>query len=313
MEGTLTQSRMKAFMRCPRLEKLSYREGWRPIETSHALHFGTAWHKLRRAIWEGLPWEPIAAALDVSPVDRVKLVCLAEGYIAHWGLRSDVIAVEVEIRTALPRSDGSPMVEIEGAIDAITINRETQRVVIWDGKTTSEDLGDDSNLWARLEMDTQVSMYWALALAEGFEVESWVHDVVRKPKLSPLLATPPDKIKFKKDGTPYSNVRLEDETLEAFAQRLREDIAEDPHKYYRRKTIYRQEAMIEAHLETADAIAEAIGSGQDYMNTTGCVQAYGRCSMLLACGTCSHPADHPGVYRRAEQANEELEGDQWVV
>lgn len=148
------------------------------------------------------------------------------------------------------------------------------RVVNFEHKTTSKDIGPASSYWKGLVIDGQVSTYDTGVRVLGFEPTQTLYDVIRKPQMRPLEATPPESRKYtepkskacpeckKKKATPaphtidgvtcadgrivtdpggklYANMREQDETPSEFAARLRKDIAENPDKYFQRGVIVR--------------------------------------------------------------------------
>lgn len=69
-------------------------------------------------------------------------------------------------------------------------------VVVIEHKTTSKEIGIGSPYWRRLELDAQVSKYIGGARALGHEPDHVLYDVIRKPRIRPLLATPVDSRKY---------------------------------------------------------------------------------------------------------------------
>ena len=118
------------------------------------------------------------------------------------------------------------------------------RDFVIDHKTTSKDLGDGSPFWTRLRLDLQVSTYLVGARSLGFDPVGAVWDVVRKPSIKPLKATPLEERKYtkataKQPSRLYANQSDVDEPLEDFRARLAADIAANPDSYYRRGFVVR--------------------------------------------------------------------------
>lgn len=315
-ELRLTNSRSKAWQRCPTNEGWSYREGFRPRKVSAPLHFGSAFHVLRERLWKGdrEPRFTAAELADLDDFDVVKLYALTDGYVERWGHprdTHDVVGVETFLETPLFHPDTNedhPTEILAGKLDSMTrVEPGKIDVEIWDGKTTSESLDEGSPLWQRMVMDSQPSQYFVLAMAAGWEPVAWVHDVTRKPTMQPHKATPEDKRKFKKDGTLYASQRLHDESLEEYDARLREDIAERPEWYYARRRVVRFDHTLADHLRSLWGIAEMM-QREPVKFTSGCVvTGLGACPFLDVCSSGGHPSDYPTVFEKIDDPHPELE------
>lgn len=174
-------------------------------------------------------------------------------------------------------------------------------------KTTSADITPGSPYWRRLTLDTQVSTY--LGATEG--VEGMLYDVIRKPSLRPLKATPPEAQKRTKAGALYATQRETDETPEEYAERLRADISADPNKYYARGVVVRLPSeRTEAARDTwlvAGSIRESMRLGAWPRNPGAC-DAYGRtCDYWDVCAGVA-TIDDNARFRTAETPHEELPG-----
>lgn len=177
------------------------------------------------------------------------------------------------------------------------------RVVV-EHKTTSADITPGSPYWRRLALDAQVSLYLGGA-------GSLLYDVIKKPSLRPLKATPVEARRYTKAGTLYAAQREHDETPDAYEARLLEDIAQHPDAYYQRGTVVRtEEEAREAGRDvwmTARMIRESRYLDAWPRNPSAC-DAYGRtCDYWPVCsGTAS--IDDDVLYRDAGAQHEELPG-----
>lgn len=244
----LTHSSMSAFKRCRKLYWYRYVKGLRPAVDADALRFGTVMHE---AI------DRMHATDPVEVLEWVRSCDLGNAYTTHtaaalfWGYvlryRDCPIVAEVlrsEVTFAVPLVNPetgakSRSFEVSGKRDAIVRTTEN-RDALKETKTTGESI-ESNRYWARMLMDPQISLYWVMTEHEGIDVSTVVYDVIRKPAMKPERATPPDKVKIKKDGTPYANVRLEDETPIEWESRLFDDIMSRPDFYYGRREIPRLE------------------------------------------------------------------------
>jgi hypothetical protein len=207
------------------------------------------------------------------------------------------------------------------------------RTFIVEHKTTSEDIGSESDYWKRLRLDPQVSTYMVGARALGIEPDECLYDVARKPMLRPsaVPVTDADGVKVVRDAA-GQRVRTKDgkkwretsdsaqgyvletrpETPEEFRIRLRESIAEAPDKYYGRGHIVRleEDERDAAHdtWQTALAIRNAETTKRWPRNPDACVR-YGRtCEFFPVC-TRETIATDPTRYVRKPAQHSELDGD----
>lgn len=279
-------------MECPRKHHHLYNEGYRPIVEPHHFVFGRMLHKALET--DG----PVTGdSLDVVIVEE-----LVRGYRERWGNYSNVEWVEKEFRAPLPT------VDLDGVHPEITLAGKMDLVLddgtIVDHKTTSESFDD---ITQRLAMDSQIATYFLGAVALGVTPRVWVHDMVRKPGMRPLKATPQESRKYTKAGVLYANQRGEDETLEEFRLRLREDIAARPEDYFARYDVVRLREEVERHLANIWAWLPALDSRAQ--NATACHQ-YGQCPFFVACSTGTHPSDMPASFKKVDNVHPELNHDQ---
>ena len=315
----LTNSAARAYRRCPREYQIGYVQGYRDVERAAPLLFGSLFHVALEAWWRTVGTAPdsaLDAALatipaDTDPYEAAKATELLRGYDARWGGEDlEVLSVEVEFSTAVVNPDTgatSRTWALGGAIDAIA--RRRGEVFIVEHKTTSEDIGTGSPYWRRLTLDTQVSTYFAGARALGHDVAGCIYDVVRKPGIKPLRATPEADRKYTKAGLLYAAQRTEDETPEAYGARLREDIAANPDRYYQRGDVVRlAEEERDAAADTwaiARDIRDAELAGRYPRNPDSCLRWGRTCGFFDVCTRVASLEDETR-FRRVERVNEEL-------
>ena len=307
----LTVSSAKCFRRCARQFKIRYLLGYRTLETPEALRVGTLTHTGLECIWNGQPVD--LGDSEVDPFDRAKVEALLFGYVARWGMPTDVVRVEAEFCAPLTNPEtgkDSRTWVLAGKIDAIT------RRQIIEHKTSSEDIELGSDYWKRLRMDAQVSTYLVGAKSLGFDPEGCMYDVIRKPALKPRKATPVDKRKYKKlkkgeAGPPqlHANQREHDETPEAYGLRIREELASNPEKYYQRGTVVRlsDEARDAAHdlWQTGKLIRDSELTDRWPRNPDACLQWGRACAYFPIC-TSEASLDDPALYQKLENVHTEL-------
>lgn len=329
----ITNSELTVWRRCQREHDYAYARGYRPVETSEALEFGTRWHRGMEAWWRGEGLQAaIEAAVDgcASEYDVSKLRALLAGYDAGWSPghdASNVVAVEVEFRA--PISAPCTGRKVECALSGGKID-----VLLCDGivehKTTSEDIAPGSNYWRLLSLNSQVSTYYAGARALGVAPQRCVYDVVKKPTIQPrqIAVVDDDGVKVVLDGS-GERVRTKDakkwretgdaklgyvaqtrdETPEEYEQRLLMDIAANPDSYYQRGEVVRLESEeVEAALDMmvyAMDMLDAQGRARSPRNPDAC-RRYGRMCPYFEVCTGEASLDDPVKFRRLENIHEEL-------
>jgi hypothetical protein len=318
----LTDSRAKTFRRCPREHLYRYEEGYLPVADKPALRFGDVGHVGLAAWWtEPVPADRLAASLDAivqradddfDPYDLAKLEEMLRGYDARWGEEPwQTLAVESEFRTPLinPHSSAASKTFLRaGKLDVIARDPRG-RIVFVEHKTSSEDITSGSNYWSRLRLDGQVSGYFRGADSLGYHAEACIYDVLGKPALRPLKATPFADRKFTKAGQLYAAQRDTDETPAEYGARIREAIAAAPEKYYARGEVVRLEEEMRQHDLEAWALAQSIRDARRLeiapKNPDACVRFGARCPFFaVCCGEAS--LDDEALFRRSEWVHPEL-------
>ncbi len=256
----LTNSSLTTFRRCPREYQFRYISLRKLVFKAAALKFGSLFHVGLNAWWAVnsgsverlgralLAIRAYAQANDTDSFEVMKAETLMAGYTARWG-DAGYETIAVEKRFFIPGEVGSlPSFVMAGSIDAIASLRRGQSLHNIEHKTTGADISVASDYWRQvMTMDNQVSTYHAAAKALGYDVRDTVYDVIRKPEIVPLKATPEEDrtytIPTKKNPVPrlYAKQREEDETPEQYGERLAASIAEKPDWYFARTTIVRLE------------------------------------------------------------------------
>jgi len=324
----LTNSRLRAARTCARLHHYLYVEGWRPVRESEALRIGTLVHlgleAWFRAHQDGLRDQAfdcaVAAVADRAwdAYEQAKIEEMLWGYDLRWRDQElEVLAVETEFCTKLLNPDTwapSRIWVLAGKIDGII--RVDGRVLVIEHKTAYEEIEDPAaDYWTKLQMDHQVSAYTIGAEALGYEVQGCLYDVLKKPALRPSKATPPEKRKYKKDGTLYASQREEDETPDSYRARLREEIEGNLPRYYARNEVVRMNSQIEEFMWDAWNQARGMHEMERAAQAKG-VKAvpraperchlFGTCSFWPVCSTGTDPSTFTGDFERLENKHPEL-------
>jgi hypothetical protein len=236
--------------------------------------------------------------IAADPFDLARAEAMLRGYDARWGAEQyEVLAVEAEFRAPLVNPEtgaASRTWQRGGKIDAI-VRDCSNRILVVEHKTASEDIAPGSSYWRRLRMDGQVSGYFLGADALGLKAEACLYDVLGKVALRPYQP---------------SKKRAEAETPEEFRARCIEAICAEPDAYFRRGEVVRLAAEAEEALfddwQTAVQLREAERLGRFPRNPDACMKWGRACDFFPVCTGEASIAD-PSLYRRAEHVNPELE------
>jgi len=218
---SISHTRKVAFRRCKRMHHLIYDRGIRPAKTAIQLTIGTLFHLWIEAWlntvglegpmwvsptgvshdddwWSDDPWSQMEhgfAQLDASdPYEAARLRAMVLAYHLRWRSQHwNVIAVEAEFVAEIRDPDDRPsdLYRRTGKIDAIV--EDDMQIWAVEHKTNLGPLDPDDNYWIKLRSDAQCSDYHIGAASLGYEIAGIVYDVVCKPDLEPLRATPIDK------------------------------------------------------------------------------------------------------------------------
>lgn len=266
----LTQTSLRTFRTCPKQYSYRYEHKLARERSAQPLRFGSAYHVGQ----EHRDIEIAAACYNETPhwadpfewaVERETLRALLAGHF--WRYQNDeleVIATEGswEIPLVNPETGAaSRTFTLAGKIDKI-VKLSDGRLAVLEYKTAGEDISDESGYWSRLRYDAQISAYVYAARKRGYDVQTVLYDVTRKPEISPRLVPVLDdqgmKIVvdaqgnrvFNKNSKPRESASTENgwtlktvrETPEEFGQRLLKDIGERPDFYFARREIPRLES-----------------------------------------------------------------------
>jgi uncharacterized Fe-S cluster protein YjdI len=330
----LTHSSESCFKVCPRKFQLRYRLGLRPAHDSDALRLGSAFHAGLEVLKGGAtvaeaeqlirgsyadatcpPWlQP-----DEFAVEEETAVALVRGYAKRYenDLIVEYVAVEQSFEIPIVNPDTgrqSKLFKSAGKIDGI-VRLPDGRLALLEHKTTSDSIEPGSDYWRRLLMDSQISRYFLAAREVGFDVQTVVYDVVRKPQIRPKAVAKADRL-YAVQQRGYFSLSLtgpcpERETPKMFGARLLHDLSERPEHYFARSEIPRLESDLNEYRgeqwQIAQQIHQADRHGRFYRNTNACLSPY-RCEYLDVCrGMCGDPNEQTPVgFKRADNLHPEL-------
>lgn len=265
----LTHSALSAFKRCRRAYKYSYIDLLRPMSEKKYFLFGTAGHEAINIMETQSLDRAIAFCEDargLDPYERKTLAALVRGHEWHYAKDRVMPAIREEAFTRPiynPATGATSKTFLAGGkVDGL-VSLPDGRTAILERKFLSESI--DEKLWARLLIESQISHY---CLCLG--CDTVIYDIIRKPAMQPLKATPIESRKYKQDGTLYASQREFDETPEEWGKRLEEDIISRPEFYYGRREIPRISSDLEEYRQelwdTAQDVRETELNGRWYRN-----------------------------------------------
>jgi len=335
----ITKSRLAAFNACQRLHHIQYNQGYRTLAPRELADWGTVFHAGLDAWWtaymeDSRPATPLLALSNAQAVMQAARVGLAVddfamakaevmmiAYDTRWASTMgewEVLGVEVEFIATIP---GRKRLRVAGKLDKVLRRRATGRVLFGEHKTTGVDLTEGSTYWQRLRMDPQVSIYHRGMAALGYDdLEGCLYDVVDRPSIKPLKATPVDLRKYtqakpatkNKPAEPsrlYAKQRESDETVDEYRERLAGLVGAEPDAFFARAEVIRLEGELEASdadvEETALQIRAGSQTGVAPRNPGNCFLYNRPCDFLDACSGIAS-LDDETRFRREEKQHPEL-------
>lgn len=290
---SLSHTSMACARTCRRQYHYRYVLRLRAVEEAQALRFGQAWHCVmeERRLHPDMPFADVLSAIDgmnLEQAERIAISCMAMSYFKYYvNVTPRFKVVEKAWTVPLINPDGgvSRTFNLTGRTDAVD---DQDR--IWETKTSGEDLSGDSDLWVRLRMDPQLSLYYYVMRTMGLPVGGIIYDVVRKPglKFSRVPELDEDGLKvvlhedgsraINKNGSPRQTggegltVQTREETPEEFTERLLADIADRPEYYFQQRLITRLDEDVLDYLrdiwQQAKALHDALNNGRWFRNVS---------------------------------------------
>lgn len=326
-----------------------------PLLVGKAFHYGlellkskTPMSEVERILREERetvpPWVQSPEEFEHWKVQTEMVVCLVRGWGWRWQKHKvDWVANEQEFNVPFVNPETgkrSATFSQAGKMDALaSING---KLVLFEHKTSGEEITPGSDYWIKLQQDTQISWYLVAAQLMGHEVDTIMYDVVRKPTISPkqpltgLSADDKDALvssgKYYGRTFPLSEVRFAVgrpdprgknktpgmETPGMFGARLMAEMYTNHGRYFRRQEIHRNEDDLEAarrefwslavDLRETEKAAENYGPSAWFRNTMVCQRPY-KCEFWEPCmgGLSLDPENLPPGYVKKDRVHEELE------
>lgn len=276
MRELITHSRLDTFKTCRKKHWFSYEQKIRRVDDAKALRMGSAHHEAIELLATGNSIEAACEAIykryQYCPANTEEmewryeeetLVRLACGYAWRWQndeLRYHAVEQSFRLRLNNPETGKpTPSFDLGGKIDGI-VELNDGRLAVKESKLYGEDIGTDSHVWKRMKLDHQVTLYVLAARRLGYEVDTVLYDVTRKPTIKPtdvpildgdglkvVVDAAGDRVKNSSKDTwrqtadkekGYAIVSRPMSTTE-WGEKLANDIAERPDFYFSRVEIPR--------------------------------------------------------------------------
>jgi len=197
----ITHTRQNSFKTCRRQHHLAYELGLRRIDDARALRMGDAFHGGIEQLAKGEALEVACEAVRgkytrcPALADPTEYACELETVLRlvcayQWRWQGDSLAyVAVELPFQLPlvnpqTGKASRWCNLGGKMDGV-VRLEDGRLAVKESKLLGDDISSDSELWRRMRMDQQISLYMIAARDLGYPVEAVLYDVARKPTIKP--------------------------------------------------------------------------------------------------------------------------------
>ncbi len=348
----ITNSRLSCLKTCKRKHLFRYELGVRPESEANYFRIGGCFHKgveLSRTVdnedaineanqqYETVPPTWNDERVYDWMIEREIVANMLAGYFWRWQ-GNDVIAevvateqpFEIEIRNP-ETGKATPSFKLAGKIDGI-VRLTDGRLAIHEIKTTGDDITVGSDYWSKLRIDSQISTYFHAAKVLGYDVQTILYDVAKKPAIRPSQVPILDENGMKivldaagqrvmtKDGKKWREtsdtkqgytLQTRRETPAEFGKRFLADITLRPDHYFQRQEIPRldadiQEFEFELWSQQLDLRATQ-KSGRWFRNTSSCV-GFGRCEYFDICtnSITVDPNNPPSGFARVSEIHPEL-------
>lgn len=359
----LTHSRMSSFKGCRKAHYFGYEKGLRRTIDAKALRMGSAFHAGVEVLGLGGDIQKAceAAYLEYGDcpenydqhewnLESETVARLVSGYEWRWKtMPLEYIAVELPFNLPLinPETNGfSKTFELAGKIDAI-VRMEDQRIAVKETKLFGDDISTDSDLWPRMRMDQQISLYLNAARRLGHNVETVLYDVARKPTIKPsnvpildelgvkiVLDSHGDRVKtagklWRQTGDTEKGYVLQTRamTVEEWGNKLTDDIVARPDYYFARVEIPRMEADLKEFDQEAWEVGKSIRDAQlksaHYRTVSKTTCSF--CSYFSLCSSGAElgsvapagfefiPNKNPELVKRETNVNSNITSDSSVI
>lgn len=319
---------------CGRKHYIRYELGLRPDVDSTPQRIGSAFHAGIELEAKGQDGIEAVRSFGLDEYDEEVVLRLLMGHRWKWEAEPlEIVAVEIPFQLPLRNPETgaeTPVWNRAGKIDAIA-KLPDGRLALVERKTTSEEIDPGSDYWTRIRIDQQNIGYFLAARELGFDVQTIIYDVVRKPSIQPrqiplldegglkiVLDETDTRVKTadgKKwresaDASKGWKLQTRPETREEYGERIREDMSVRPEWYFARMEIPRLEQDLE--LFRAEQwmqqlqLRAAQRSGHWFRNPSSCKTFFGLCEYLGICPRTDLDKHTPEGFIRVADVHPEL-------
>jgi hypothetical protein len=294
----LTHSRQDCFKTCRRKHHFAYELGLRRIDDAKALRMGSAFHEGIEKLGKGMGLDEACQAVRgkyskpplfmdsyewLMEMETVlRLVC---AYQWKWeSSQLEHIAVELQFQLPLVNPETNkptPHFNLAGKIDAI-VKLEDGRLAVKESKLLGDDISQESDLWRRLRIDHQISLYMLAARQLGYPVATVLYDVTRKPTIAPTAVPILDELgakivlsefgnrvktergQWRQTGDKEKGFVLQTRQMnqEEWGEKLTADICERPDYYFARVEVARLDQDLDEYRAELWDIQQTIREAQ---------------------------------------------------
>jgi hypothetical protein len=298
MKELLTHSRQDAFKTCRKRHYFAYEKGLRRIDDAKALRMGGAFHAGIEQLGKGESLEAACEAVRqkhgycpalfdsyewaIEQETVLRLVCAYQWKWESQNLEYAAVELQFELPLVNPETKkATPNFNLAGKIDAI-VRLEDGRLAVKESKLLGDDISADSDLWRRLRIDHQISLYMLAARQLGYAVDAVLYDVARKPTIAPTAVAVLDELgakivlnergarvktergQWRQTGDKDKGYVLQTRqmTVDEWGDKLTADICERPEFYFSRVEVARLDQDLEAYRAELWDIQQTIREAQ---------------------------------------------------
>lgn len=269
----ITNSLAECFKKCRKQYYWAYECRIRRAIDARPLRMGTTFHLGLDLLKKG---ESLDAALETirtiytpdMAIEAETVVALLNGYAWYWqDSPLTWLASEQSFQVPLCNPEtgsASKLFALAGKIDGL-VQLEDRRLAVGEHKLLGVDISTDSDVWRRLQLDSQISCYVYGARQLGHDVATVLYDVTRKPTIKPCPVAVTDDLgakivldthglrvktergQWRQTGDAERGYVLQtrEMTPEEWSKKLTTDIAERPAFYFARHEIPRLDQDID--------------------------------------------------------------------
>jgi hypothetical protein len=307
----ITSSSMGTLQACAENYRLRYIAGLEAIEKPRTLYIGSVFHDAVEVLRKGGSLHDMLGVLagnGMSADDVCLLTVMIEAYHQKYRREAGNFAeVEMEFYHEALGSD----VTLAGKVDAIA--KATPGHLLYETKTVARiDGGYLDRLWSA----RQTLVYNRVLNQMGYDIQGVMYDLVGKPTIKRLLATPVEKRRYTKDkGTGqmrlHAKQRDQDESDSGFLSRLREWYRNHPEALHRELIIYTEEQLDSIEQDVRNEVKRLqwhIQSGVWPRSLSSCHRFNRPCEFSPLCQSGGNSLVLETHYQRRDKIHSELEG-----